>query len=70
MEFLCLTVNVQLARRFSMQHELISYTLETYSDFGKFVDKIQLKLPIKPEQDLRQREMLFRSFFAASEGNV
>lgn len=64
-----LTVNVQLARRFSMQHELINYTLEKYSDFGKFVDKIQLKLPIKPEQDLRQREMLFR-LFAASEGNI
>lgn len=64
-----LTVNAQLARRFSMQQELINYTLETYSDFGKFVDKIQQKLPIKPEQDLRQREMLFR-LFAASGGNI
>ena len=64
-----LTVNSQLERRFRLQHKLINYTLDTFNDFQKFLGKVQEKLPIKPEMDLRLHENAFR-FFAASEGNV
>lgn len=64
-----LEVNAQLARRFMLKHELINYTPDTYTDFQKFLGKIQDKLPIQTEVDLWRHETAFR-MFAGSHGNV
>lgn len=67
-----LAVNSQLSRRFAMRQELLNYTIYTYQDFQKFVEKIQQKLEnlsIKFEVDLWRHEMSFR-LFAGCAGNI
>lgn len=68
-----LDVNHQLARRFSMRHELINYTLDDFKLFQMFLQKVQdqlaSKIEMKFEQELWAGELAFR-LFAASHGNI
>lgn len=64
-----LTVNSQLERRFTLSHDLINYTLDTYEEFKMFLESIQKRLPIKVEFDLYRDPTAFR-LFAGSGGNI
>ncbi|SFF89668.1 TniB family NTP-binding protein [Neptunomonas qingdaonensis] len=64
-----LDVGTELERRFNMRYELINYTMDTFEGFQKFLQKVQEKLPIQPDQDLWRTEQAFR-LFAVTQGNV
>ncbi len=68
-----LDVNHQLARRFSMRHELINYTLDDFEYFQMFIQKIQEqlldKVGIECKEELWKSDFAFR-LFAASSGNI
>ena len=68
-----LDVNHQLARRFSMRHELINYTLDDFEYFQMFIQKIQKqlldKVAIECKEELWKSDFAFR-LFAASSGNI
>ena len=68
-----LDVNHQLARRFSMRHELINYTLDDFDYFQMFIQKVQKqlldKVGIECKEDLWKSDFAFR-LFAASSGNI
>jgi len=68
-----LKVNHQLKRRFSMEHELINYTLGDFDYFQMFIQKVQKQLldtvGIACEVELWRKDVSFR-LFAASSGNI
>jgi len=68
-----LEVNRQLKRRFSMQHELINYTLDDFEFFQMFIQKVQQqlldKVGVKCEEEIWRKDFAFR-LFAASSGNI
>jgi hypothetical protein len=68
-----LDVNPQLARRFSMRHELINYTIDDFEHFQMFLQTVQDQLIAKVsmvfESDLWKTDLAFR-LFAASKGNI
>lgn len=64
-----LDVNQQLARRFSIRNQLINYSLESFSEFQKLLQKIEQKLPVRSQQNFWQIDLAFK-LFAASKGNL
>ena len=68
-----LDVNHQLARRFSMRHELINYTLDDFKYFQMFIQKVQEqlfdKVGVECKEELWKSDFAFR-LFAASSGNI
>ena len=64
-----LNVNHQLARRFDIHKHITHYTKDTFTDFRKFLKKVDKKLPFEQSSNLSDEELAFR-LFAASKGNL
>ena len=64
-----LSANLQLAGRFDLHKRITHYTKDNFTDFRKFLNKVDQRLPFEKSSDLATEELAFR-LFAASKGNM